>query len=83
MLILTRKVNETIMIGDKIEISIVDIKGDQVKVGIRAPRHVKIYRQEVYKAIQEENIEALQTKPDVLPHLDNLLDNVKKKKGKE
>ena len=83
MLILTRKVNETIMIGDKIEISIVDIKGDQVKVGIKAPRYVKIYRQEVYKAIQEENIVALRTKPEILPHLDNLIDDVKKKKGKE
>ena len=83
MLILTRKVNETIMIGDKIEISIVDIKGEKVKVGIKAPRYVKIYRQEVYKAIQEENIVALRTKPEILPHLDNLIDDVKKKKGKE
>ena len=80
MLILTRKLNETIMIGDQIEISIVDIKGDQVKLGIRAPRSVKVYRQEVYQAIQEENIEAAQTKPDILPHLDNLLGDVKKKK---
>ncbi|MBN1697010.1 MAG: carbon storage regulator CsrA [Spirochaetales bacterium] len=83
MLILTRKINETIMIGDRIEISIVDIKGDQVKVGIRAPRHVKVYRQEVYQAIQKENIEALQTKPDVIPLLDNLLGDAKKKNGKE
>jgi carbon storage regulator len=83
MLILTRKINETIMIGDSIEISIVDIKGDQVKVGIRAPRHVKVYRQEVYMAIQKENIEALQTKPDVVPHLDNLLGDAKKKNEKE
>ncbi|MBN2534148.1 MAG: carbon storage regulator CsrA [Spirochaetales bacterium] len=83
MLILTRKVNQTIMIGDKVEISIVDIKGDQVKIGIRAPKYVKVYRQEVYKAIQEENIEALQAKPDILPQLDNLIDNAKKKKEKK
>ena len=51
--------NETIMIGDKIEISIVDIKSDQVKVGIRELRYVKIYHQEVNKGIREENIEAL------------------------
>lgn len=78
MLILTRKLNETIMIGDKIEISIVDIKGDQVKVGIKAPRDVKVYRQEVYQAIQKENIEALQTKPDVIPNLDSIFEKKKK-----
>ena len=73
MLILARKTNESIMIGDQIEISIVDIKGDQVKVGIQAPNDIKIYRQEVYKAIQMENIKAMETKPDILPALDNLL----------
>lgn len=80
MLILTRKLNETIMIGDSIEISVVDIKGDQVKIGIKAPRNVKVYRQEVYKAIQKENIEAAQSKPDLIPRLDNLL---KRKKETE
>jgi len=73
MLILARKTNECIMIGDQIEIFIVDIKGDQVKVGINAPTSIKIYRQEVYKAIQLENIKAMETKPDILPKLDNLL----------
>jgi carbon storage regulator len=58
MLILSRKVNESIIIGDKIEVSIVDLKGDQVKLGIRAPRDVKVYRQEVYDEIQRENREA-------------------------
>ncbi len=80
MLILTRKLNETIMIGDKIEISVVEIKGDHVKLGIQAPKNVKVYRQEVYLAIQEENIEAAQIKPDILPQLDNLIDDAKKKK---
>lgn len=58
MLILSRKVNESIIIGDKIEVSIVDLKGDQVKLGIKAPKDVKVYRQEVYDAIQRENREA-------------------------
>jgi carbon storage regulator len=80
MLILTRKLNETIMIGDKIEISVVEIKGDHVKLGIQAPKNVKVYRQEVYLAIQEENIEAAHTTPDILPQLDNLLDDAKKKR---
>ncbi len=74
MLILSRKTDESIMIGDQIEISIVDIRGDQVKLGIKAPRSVKIYRQEVYMAIQQENIEAVKTKPETLPKLDNLID---------
>ena len=74
MLILSRKTDESIMIGDQIEISIVEIRGDQVKLGITAPRSVKIYRQEVYKAIQQENIEAVKTKPETLPQLDNLID---------
>ncbi len=55
MLILSRKKDESIVIGDNITISVVDIKGDQVKLGIDAPHDVKVFRQEVYKAIQEEN----------------------------
>lgn len=62
MLILSRKLNERIMIGDDIRISIVDIKGDQVKLGIDAPETVKVYRQEVYDAIQEENRNAAMSK---------------------
>lgn len=69
MLILARKLNESIMIGDKVEISIIDIKGDQVKLGIQAPKHVKVYRQEVYEAIQEENRAAAQSNPGELPKI--------------
>ena len=61
MLILSRKKDESIIIGDDIEISIVDIKGDHVKLGIKAPRNVKVYRQEVYKAIQQENEAAVKS----------------------
>lgn len=74
MLILSRKIDERIMIGDQIEISVVDIRGDQVKIGIRAPGHIKVYRQEVYQAIQQENIEAARSAPGALPSLDKLLD---------
>jgi carbon storage regulator len=72
MLILTRKLNESIMIGDAVEISVVDIKGDQVKLGINAPKKVKIYRKEVYDAIQKENTAALMSKPDI-PSLESFL----------
>ena len=68
MLVLTRRVNEAIMIGDDIEIAVVDIKNDQVKLGIRAPRTVKVFRHEVYAAIQEENKLAAQSS-STLPSL--------------
>ena len=54
MLILTRKPCENIMIGDTIELSVVDIKGDQVKIGINAPKNVKVYRKEVYDSIYQK-----------------------------
>ena len=55
MLILTRKRNERIMIGDSIEVVIVDIRGEQVQLGINAPRDVPVHRREVYEAIVKEN----------------------------
>ena len=55
MLILSRKINESIIIGDNIEVMVVEIKGDQVKLGINAPREVSLYRGEIFQAIQEEN----------------------------
>jgi len=58
MLILTRKSGETIRIGDDISISVVEIRGNQVRLGINAPRHVTVHRQEVYDLIQEQNKEA-------------------------
>lgn len=58
MLVLTRKLNEKIIIGDEIEIVLVDIGKDQVKIGINAPRSVKVHRWEVYEEIQRENREA-------------------------
>lgn len=58
MLVLTRKENESIMIGDDIEVKLLDIKENQVKLGIVAPREVAVHRREVYLAIQEENAQA-------------------------
>lgn len=71
MLILSRKKDETIIIDDNIEISIVEIKGDQVKIGIKAPRSVKIFRHEVYLAIQEANKAAAKSSTE-LPSIDLL-----------
>ena len=58
MLALARKTNQSIMIGDDIEITLLEIKGDQVKIGISAPKSVPIYRKEIYIQIQEENRKA-------------------------
>ncbi len=73
MLILARRIGESIMIGDQVEISVVDIKGDQVKLGIKAPSQVKVYRREVYAAIQEENRAAAAARRRALPKLEELL----------
>jgi carbon storage regulator len=56
MLILTRKLGEKIAIGDDITITLVEIKGTQVKLGIDAPKHIEIHRQEVYERIRQENL---------------------------
>ena len=55
MLVLTRKLKEAIQIGDDIEIVVLAIDGDQVKLGIRAPKHIDVHRKEIYLAIQQEN----------------------------
>lgn len=58
MLALARKVNQSIVIGNDIEVTILEIKGDQIKIGIDAPKSVPIYRKEIYVQIQEENKQA-------------------------
>ncbi|HBD96176.1 MAG: carbon storage regulator [Spirochaetes bacterium GWF1_31_7] len=73
MLILARKENETIVIGDNIEITIVNIKGDHVKIGINAPNDVKVFRKEIYTEIQNANIEASKVNPDAVKNLGDLL----------
>ncbi len=60
MLALSRKENESIMLGSDIEITLLEIKGDQVKLGITAPKSVPIYRKELYLQIQEENKKAME-----------------------
>lgn len=61
MLALSRKTNESIIIGNDIEITVLEVKGDQVKIGISAPKSVSIYRKEIYLQIKESNREAAQT----------------------
>ena len=68
MLILSRKTNEKIMIGDDISISIIEIRGDQVRIGVDAPKTVKVFRQEVFDAIRAENRAAAESAA-ILPAL--------------
>lgn len=58
MLVLSRKKGESIIIADHIEVTVVAVEGDMVRLGIRAPREVEVHRQEIYAAIQESNKEA-------------------------
>ncbi len=69
MLVLSRQRDETIMIGDDIEITIVDIRGDKVRLGITAPATIPVHRKEVYEAIQRENREAAKVKMEDLSNL--------------
>lgn len=71
MLALSRKINESIMIGHDIEITVLEIKGEQVKLGINAPKSVPLYRKEIYVQIQEANKEAVSNdaSPDVLKNM--------------
>lgn len=66
MLVLSRQRDETIMIGDEIEVTVVDIRGDKVRLGINAPKSVTVHRKEVYEQIKRENREAAQVKPEDL-----------------
>lgn len=77
MLVLTRKVNESIMIGDGIEVVVVSVHGEQVKIGIKAPRDVPVHRREVYEAIQKENIEAARQQAAPLAQAAQLFKNKK------
>jgi carbon storage regulator len=80
MLVLSRQRDETIMIGDDVEITVVDIRGDKVRIGINAPRAVRVHRKEVYEAIQRENAEA--SKAAVAPDDLNIAEhNLRRKSG--
>lgn len=71
MLVLTRKQNESIQIGEDVEIKVLAIEGDQIKLGIDAPKSVDIHRKEVYLDIQDQNNEAANVSLDVLELLES------------
>jgi carbon storage regulator len=65
MLVLSRKRDESIIIGDSVVVTVVDIRGDKVRLGIEAPKEVPVHRREVYDAIQRENQRAARTDPRI------------------
>lgn len=73
MLVLSRQRDETIMIGDDIEITVVDIRGDKVRVGITAPARIAVHRKEVYDAIKAENEQAARVRSGDVADLDREL----------
>ncbi|MEG7379398.1 carbon storage regulator CsrA [Bacillus subtilis] len=69
MLVLSRKINEAIQIGADIEVKVISVEGDQVKLGIDAPKHIDIHRKEIYLTIQEENNRAAALSSDMISAL--------------
>ena len=67
MLVLSRQRDETIIIGDNIEVTVVDIRGDKVRLGITAPKDISVHRKEVYEAIRRENRQAAQPAGEARP----------------
>ncbi len=78
MLVLTRKTDQSIMIGTDIEITILEVRGEQVRVGIRAPKSVSIHRKEVFEQIREANLTATDASADSLPALEDLKDHAER-----
>ncbi len=72
MLVLSRQRDESIIIGDNIVVTIVDIRGDKVRLGIQAPTEIPVHRREVFEAIQRENMQASRMQPNELGELGEL-----------
>lgn len=67
MLVLTRKLGQSIVINDEIEIVVLEVRGEQVRLGIKAPRNVPVHRKEIFEQIHEENVAASEVDPGDVP----------------
>jgi carbon storage regulator len=67
MLVLTRKIHQSIMIGEDIEVVVLEVRGEQVRIGIRAPKGVAVHRKEVFDQIKMVNLESAEVRPEDLP----------------
>ena len=67
MLILTRRVGETVVIGDDVDVTVLGLKGNQVRLGVKAPREITVHREEIYRRIQQERQNEGNTEPDIDP----------------
>lgn len=81
MLALTRKKNESIMIGDNIEVIVLGVQGEQVKLGIVAPKDISVHRKEIYQQIQQENVAASQSENVDVSQVYAILREKKESKG--
>lgn len=73
MLVLTRKLQQSIMIGEDIEIVLLEIRGETVRIGVRAPKEVAVHRKEVFDMIREENAAAAAVRPEDLPTIPGMV----------
>lgn len=67
MLVLTRKIGQSIVVGDDVEVVVLEVRGEQVRLGIKAPRTVSVHRKEIYEQIQEENVKASEVRVEDVP----------------
>ncbi|MBI4846096.1 MAG: carbon storage regulator CsrA [Candidatus Omnitrophica bacterium] len=82
MLVLSRKPNESIIIGDEIEVKVVEVRGEQVKLGITAPRNISVHRKEIYLSIQEQNKSAAKSNHANIDKISQLFNKNKKEPPK-
>ena len=71
MLVLTRRVNQSIMIGDEVVVTVLEVRGDQVRLGIKAPRSIDVHREEVFEALQQANLAAASPLPEAIDSIDD------------
>ena len=76
MLVLTRRANQSIMIGHEIVVTVLEVRGDQVRLGIKAPRSIDVHREEIFAQLQQANRDAVRPTPDAealpgLPHAED------------